>query len=168
MPPDRRQAAALVRRYLAQELTFDEVIAALGDSDDPLIAVTVFGLAHEPRRGFLGVSERRWRRRFREPLQQLLDELDKGPEGTPPPLRPIPHVTPLHVVGWALFTLAACVFTADHVYRIALLFVTESELPVWRLLFHSFAIAVMALSAVAGFGAMRYRLLLYRTRRLAQ
>jgi hypothetical protein len=64
-PQNRPYAAALGRRYFEGTVTFEVLMEQLGDSEDPLILALVQAIQHEPKRGFMGVSQERWERTFR-------------------------------------------------------------------------------------------------------
>lgn len=163
---ERQRAAAFVRRYLDGTMTLSVLYEDLEESDDPLIRAAVAAVLHEPRRkGFVSVSEKQWRRTYWEPLQRLLGELDKGPTGVAPEERPVPVVRIRHIVGWVLFSLWAGAAAAEKVVEIWRALADSPSLPFWSLLFYTFGAVVLSLATLAGIGAVRDRVFLYRTRR---
>lgn len=162
---ERQRAAAFVRRYLDGTMTLSVLCEDLAASDDPLIRATVAAVLHEPqRKGFVTVSEKQWRRTYWEPLQGLLGELDKGPAGAAPEERPVPVVGIRHILGWSLFSLWAGAGAAEKVVEIWRALASPS-LPFWSLLFHTLGVVLLSFATLAGIGAVRYRVFLYRTRR---
>jgi hypothetical protein len=162
---DRHRAATLVRRHLDGEVTLEDLYLELEGSDDPLVRATVSALLHEPnRKGFVAASEKRWRRDYWEPLQALLAELDRGPDGVAPSERPVPRVGRRHVFGWCLFAFWAFLAGAEHAWVIWRQIATAAEFPLASMLFRTFALVVLTMAGIAGVGAVRTRLRLYRER----
>jgi hypothetical protein len=163
---ERQRAAAFVRRYLDGTMTLSILYEDLEASEDPLIRAAVAAVLHEPqRKGFVAVSEKQWRRTYWEPLQGLLAELDKGPAGIAPEERPVPKVGLRHILGWCVFSLWAGASAAEHAVEGWRVLDASSSLPVWSLFFRTFGMVAMSFVTLAGIGAVRDRMFLYRTRR---
>lgn len=160
----RRYAAELGRRYFEGTVTFEALLEHFGESDDPLIRAFLEAVLHEPNKGFLGISERQWERRFWQPVSGLLAELEKGEAGQAPRERVYPRVTVWSILGWSLFTLWVAASALDHAIQIWQALVGSASFPFWTVAFHSLGVAMLTFASWAGVRAVLDRLHLYRTR----
>jgi hypothetical protein len=131
-----------------------------GASDDPLIRELLLAIVHEPRRGFFGVRESRWRRSFWTPVSQLLGELEKGDRGHSPALSAVPRVTVWTLIGLALFIIWAGAAAAEHALTL-----WRRQGPPWEWIVHAFGTVIMSFAAAMGVVLLRDRLIVRRIRR---
>ncbi len=164
----RRYAAALGRRYFEGTVTIHTLFQSFGDSRDPLVRALLEAVAHEPRRGFLGISERAWHRQFWTPVAGLLAELAKGADGQAPRQRVYPRAGVGRILGWALVTLWAAAGLVDRANQLWKLLQASASFPLGAALVHTFCIALLTLAAWAGYCTASYQLYLFRTREIPQ
>lgn len=162
----RRYAAALGRRYFEGTVTFQTLFQSFGDSKDPLVQALLEAVAHEPRRGFLGITERAWHRQFWTPVAGLLAELAKGEAGQAPRQRVYPRSGVGRILGWALITLWACAGLVDRANQLWKLLHASASFPLGEALVHTLCIALLMLAAWAGYCTASYQLHLFRTREI--
>jgi hypothetical protein len=160
----RQYVAVLARRHFAGSVTLDTLIDQFGTSDDPLILALLEAAAHQPRRGFAGVSQEQWEREFWVPVSGLLAELEKGLDGCAPTTRIYPTGSLAGVFGWLAFCLFAGASAAEHAGRIWSLLRGTATLPTWGVFIEAVGFVLTATAAVAGALAARSRLYLFRTR----
>ena len=160
---NRKYAATLARRYFDGTVTVEAMFQHFGTSEDPLIRELLLAILHEPKRGFWGVRESRWRRSFWAPVSELLDELEKGEGGQAPSTSAVPRVTPWAFVGFSVFTLWTGALAAEHA-----LAVWRGAAPTWELVAHAIGTVIMTVAAAAGVIMLRSRVMLYRIRRTAR
>lgn len=161
---EREYAAALGRRYFEGTLTIDALFEHFGTSTDPLVRALLVAIIHEPRKGFLGISESRWESEFWQPVSELLVELEKGEAGLAPKERVYPRVTRASFVGWGLFTLWAVAAAAENAWELWKDLARFDHLPYVRIGFRSLGLAVLLFASWTGLKALLHRLALYRTR----
>jgi len=161
----RRYAATLGRRYFEGTVTLEALFAHFGSSADPLIRALLVAAAHQPSRGFAGISEERWEREFWQPVSALLVELEKGADGEAPASRVYPRSTFLGVVGWSILSLFAIASAAEHAMRLWNLRDPATQFSVWRAVFESVGLAFMTLASWLAVRGTLYRFQLFRTRR---
>jgi hypothetical protein len=157
---NRKYAAVLARRYFEGTVTDEAMLEHFGASEDPLIRELLLSILHEPRRGFWGVRESRWRESFWIPVSALLTELAKGSEGQLPSKSAVPRVTGWTFIGLGVLTLWAGASAAEH--GLAL---WRGAGPTWELLVHATAAVTMTVAAALGVIGLRNRIILYRIRR---
>jgi len=162
----RRFAAVLGRRYFEGTVTFQTLFQSFGESRDPLIQALLQAILHEPRRGFLGVTDRSWRRQFWGPVSGLLEELDKGEAGQVPHRRVYPRAGIGRILLWALITLWACAGTVDQANEIWKLLHASVSFPLGEALLRTFGLALLMLAAWAGYSTASYQVYLFRTREI--
>lgn len=160
----RRHAAQLGRRYLEGTVTRETLLEELGGSGDPLIKALVEAVVHEPQRGFAGISEKRWRRKFREPVFLLLSELRKGESGVVPTRRVYPVVTGWTLAGWTLFIVFAGACALEDALELQDALRKSEPLLSWTVLFASLETAVTTFATWMGVLVLRRSISLFRTR----
>lgn len=164
----RRDAAAYARRFFARTITLDTYLQYFADADDPLIRTLVDALIHEPRRdGLLGLRERWWRRWYWQPVERLLEELEKGSAGRVPAERVYPRVGLWSLILGGVLLLWAGLAAAENLARLLNDIQRAGALTFWDALWRSLMVAGLALVAAAGLEGWMDRLRLYRTRRIA-
>jgi hypothetical protein len=164
----RRDVAAFARRYFARTITLETFLEYSAGSNDPLIQALVDALVHEPPRGgLLGLRDRWWRSRYWQPVERLLDELDKGEAGQVPAERVYPRITLWSLVFGAAFLLWAGLFAARNLDHLLSDLYRGASLSFWNALSRSLVIGTLALVTAAGLDSWIYRLRLYRTRKLS-
>jgi hypothetical protein len=104
--------------------------------------------AYQPRRGFLGVSERHWNSVYWPRVEQLLAELEKGEKGVAPASPLYPVASPLRLLGLLVFALFFLAAASEPVVRVWKHLSGAERLGDWRLLLE------MGLSVVLGLGAL--------------
>jgi hypothetical protein len=161
---ERTEAAVLARRYLAGTLEREVFLERFSETTDPLIQAVGEAILFEPPRSRLPLSKRKWEREFRQPVEALIAELEKGEAGIAPETRVAPRVTVPRILGWALFALFAGASAAEHAVKIWRLVRYELQFPLWRLLYHSAALAVLSLATLVMVGYVLTQVNLYRTR----
>jgi hypothetical protein len=75
------EVAYKAKEYKAGNMTWDEFIDACAETEveDPLIDELVDMIEHEPKRGgFMGVSEKEWKR-YEDRINFLIEELLRSP-----------------------------------------------------------------------------------------
>lgn len=165
----RRDVAAFARRYFAGTITLDTFLKYSAGSCDPLILALQDALVHEPPRGgFLGLRDWWWRSRYWEPVQRLMDELDKGAAGQVPAERVYPRITLLGLVFGAVVVLWAGLFAARNLDQLLTDLHRGASLSFWDALWRSVAVGTLGLVTAAGLEGWIYRLYLYRTRKLSR
>lgn len=113
-PNARQYAAQLLRRHFAGSVTPDVLLENFGSSTDPLIQTAMYVVAHQPRRGFLGVSDRHWNRVYWPRMEQLLRELEKGESGAAPSKPPYPVASLGRLLGLLLLAIWVIAIAAEH------------------------------------------------------
>ncbi len=167
MTPDleaRKYAAALIRRHFAGTVTPEVLLENFSDSSDPLIRFALDLVAHQPRRGFLGVREQHWQNVYWPRVEQVLGELDKGEAGKTPGARLYPVVTPIRLVGFFLLGLYVLGASADHALKVWKHVRGIKQLAEWQLFIDIAMSAFLAICALSVFRGFAYRLRLYRHR----
>lgn len=164
----RRDVADYARRYFARKITLETFLEySSAGSRDPLILALREALVHEPpRSGFLGLRDRWWRSRFQEPVERLLEELDRGSAGQVPAERVYPRISMWQLAFSAVFLLAASLFAARHLNLLLSDLHRGVALPFWDALWRSTVVGILGMVAGAGLDGWIYRLHLYRTRKL--
>jgi hypothetical protein len=114
----RQYAAQLLRRHFDGSVTPDVLVENFGASPDPLIRMALDVAAQQPRRGFLGVSERHWNGVFWPRMEQLILELEKGDGGVAPSKPPYPVASTGRLVGLLLFAVFVIAVAGDHASRV--------------------------------------------------
>jgi len=140
----RRYAAMLGQRYFEGTVTFEALMEQLGDSEDPLIQAFLFAVLHEPSKGFLSFSKRRWERTYRLPVSGLLEEMEKGEAGVVPQERVYPKVGVWSIVGWAMFALFAGASALESVMLLWKALAGAVSFPWWPAAFRSLQFTIMA------------------------
>jgi hypothetical protein len=164
----RLDAAAFARRYFAGRVTLDTCLQYFAGSDDPLIQAVADALVHEPRRGgLLGLQDWWWRSHYREPVERLLTELEKGSAGQAPVERIYPRITLWGLVLGAAFLVWAGFLAARNLDELLTDLYRGRSLPFWDALWRSTVVGTLALVTVAGLEGWIDRLRLYRTRKLS-
>ena len=164
----RLDAAAFARRYFARKVTLDTCLQYFAGTDDPLIQALVDAMVHEPRRGgLLGLRDWWWRSRYWEPVERLVQELEKGSTGQAPAERIYPRISLWNLVFGAAFLIWAGLFAARNLDELLTDLYGGRSLPFWDALRRSVAVAIMALVTVAGIEGWFDRLRLYRTRKFS-
>lgn len=164
----RRDVAAYARRYFARTITLDTFVEFTSASNDPLILALRDALVHEPpREGFFGLRDRWWRSRFREPVEQLLAELNKGAAGEVPAERVYPRITLPGLVLSATVLLWAGLFAARNLDQLLTDLWRGISLPFWDALWRIAVVGTLAMVTVLGIEGWIHRLRLYRTRKLS-
>jgi hypothetical protein len=75
--PARVRAAAAARALIVGQITWDDLVAAFGDSDDPRITELLEFIQSEPEvGGFAGVSQLQYRA-YRAALDRLIVALER-------------------------------------------------------------------------------------------
>jgi hypothetical protein len=156
----RRLAAALATRYFGGTVTLEVLLSSMEGSDDPLIHELLVAIAHEPARGFLGVSERRWQRSFREPVSRVIAELEKGAAGRVPEVGGVIRGTVWSLVGFGIGTVWASAMTIERAGDLI-----TREAAFWRQAVSACTIVFGAVAATGFALAFHERLALYRMRR---
>ncbi len=133
-----------------------------GDSSDPLIQVAVDLVLRQPRRGFLGATERHWDSVYWPRVQQLLTELDKGEGGVAPASRLYPIVTRLRLLGLSLVALSLLAAGAERGFRIWKHVTRTKPLGDWDLFLDLIMAMILAACSLALFRGVVYRFHLYR------
>jgi hypothetical protein len=164
----RRYAAALGRRYFEGTVTVQTLFQSFGDSEDPLVQALLEAVLHEPRRGFLGITERGWHRQFWTPVAGLLAELAKGEAGQAPRQRVYPRAGVGRILLWGLITLWAAAGTVDQANEIWKLLHASSSFPLSEALLRTLGLALLMLAAWAGYCTASYQVHLFRTREIPQ
>lgn len=165
---ERRFAAVLGRRYFEGTVTFHTLFQSFGESRDPLIQALLQAILHEPRRGFLGITERAWHRQFWTPVAGLLAELAKGEAGQVPRQRVYPRAGVGRILLWALITLWAAAGTVDQANEIWQLLHASASFPLSEALLRTFGLALLMLASWAGYCTASYQVHLFRTREIPQ
>lgn len=162
----RLDAAAFARRYFARKVTLDTCLQYFAGTDDPLIQALVDAMVHEPRRGgLLGLRDWWWRSRYWEPVERLVQELEKGSAGQAPAERIYPRISLWSLVFGAAFLIWAGLFAARNLDELLTDLYRGRSLPFWDALWRSVVVATLALVTVAGIEGWFDRLRLYRTRK---
>lgn len=163
----RRDAASYARRYFAGTITLDTFLRYFADSEDPLIHVLVDALLHEPGKGgLLGLRDWWWRSRYWQPVERILEELDKGSDGQTPAERIYPRTTLWGLIVGGVFLLWAGLFAAQHLASLLTDIERGGSLPFWDALWRLMVIGTLALVTAAGLESWIDRLRLYRTRKI--
>lgn len=160
----RRHAAQLGRRYLEGTVTRETLVEELGGSEDPLIKALVEAVVHDPQRGFAGISEKQWRRKFREPVFLLLSELRKGESGAVPTRRVYPVVTGWTLAGWTLFILFTGACALEDALELQDALRKSEALLSWSVLFAALETAVTTFGTWMGVLVLRNSISLFQTR----
>ena len=164
----RRDVAAYARRYFARTITLDTFVEFTSASSDPLILALRDALVHEPaQRGFFGLRDWWWRSRFREPVERLLAELDKGEAGQVPAERVYPRTTLLGLFLSAAALLWAGLFAARNLDHLLTDLWRGISLPFWAALWRIVVVGTLAMVTILGIEGWIHRLRLYRTRKLS-
>lgn len=164
----RRDAASFARRYFARTITLDTFLRYFEDSEDPLIHALVEALIHEPGRGgLLGLRDWWWQAHYWQPVERLLEELDKGSAGQAPAERVYPRTTLLGLVLGGAFVLWAGLFAAQHLAKLLTDIERGGSLPFWDALGRLMVVGTLALATAAGLEGWIDRLRLYRTRKIS-
>lgn len=153
----RRYAATLARRYLNATMTGEALLGQFAGPNDPLIQELLIAIAHEPGRGFFGVSERQWERQFSIPMSSLLAELEKGEEGDLANVRSVPKASRRGLLLLSLLTLWTGALAIEHLIK----GLQDSASP-WGVTLHGIGALLFALMAAAGASWFRQQLTLYR------
>ena len=159
----RRYAAALGRRHFDGTMTLEALFEHFGASDDPLIRALLEAAAHQPRRGFGGISKAQWERDFWQPVSALLVELEKGLDGRAPTTRVYPRGGSAAILGWSAFTLFAGASAAEHAIELWKLLRGGTTLGLWEGVLESVGLVVMGIASWAGVRMTLLRLHLFRT-----
>ena len=164
----RRNVAAYARRYFARTITLDTFVEYTSTSNDPLILALRDALVHEPARGGLfGLRDWWWRSRYRQPVEQLLAELDKGAAGQVPAERVYPRTTLWGLVFGATFLLWAGLSAAQNLDQLLTDLYRGISRPFWGALWRIVVVSTLAMVTVLGIEGWILRLHLYRTRKLS-
>lgn len=158
----RAYAVTMARRYFDGTLTMEAYVDMFGETADPLIDELVDLIVHEPRKGFLGVSERRYEE-YRLALERVLTELQKAPAGVVPDAGAVKLKWLLF--GWFLFLPFVAASAADHLAQIIEHFRGSGALSVWAFLGHSFGAVIMGLMTLLAVRALLYSSRRYRRQR---
>ena len=153
----RRYAAVLGRRYFEGTVTFEVLMEQLGESEDPLIQAFLFAVLHEPGKGFLGISEKRWERTYRLPVFGLLEEMEKGEAGVAPEEPVYPKLGVWGLVGWAVFALFAGASALEHGLRLWKVPSAAASFPWWHALFESLGFTIMSVACWRSVRTVLYR-----------
>ena len=160
----RQFVALLGRRHFEGTVTLETLMEQFGTSDDPLIRAFLEAAAHQPRRGFAGVSQEQWEREFWVPVSGLLAELEKGLDGRAPTTRIYPRSSFAGVIGWLAFSLFAGASAAEHAVGLWKLLRSAATFPWWSVVFESLGCTLTAIATGAGVRMALVRFQLFRTR----
>ena len=155
----RKSAAVLIRSYFEGTVSLDDLIPVFQNSEDPLVQAALDLVMRQPKRGFLGVSERHWKNVYWPRVLYILEQLDAGDQGAVPPAPLYPVADPLRLAGYFLLLLLCFYGALGHALK-GFGLITESDpLPRWADLI---AAVFWSYIVVQGIRNLRYRFWLFR------